>query len=455
MNTMRNFLCVLTAVMLAAFALPGMADSNSRTFSLAMCVGSWSADLSTPPNFSCTPTPGVLSAKIKNTTTANVGGATSAILFVDTGWQIGSVSNIKEDGVPVRGTTDVSTPGQFSVAGLPPLKPLATLTMDFTVSTGSCGDGTWSAGVWTGTPPPSGQAFIEDQDPLSQHQTSVSCGLLACPTTFTVTRADTLLQAGTVSGTVWNPDKIGECKADPAYFLTNDILNTSAPFVHWRLADEFEVVSYTVNIPGPTTPTAKVGWLRCGSNGGLADGTDPNSVLGCTITPPACLAATPPQAAYGTLAATVLPGATTVQVNLSVPFSKLPARPFPIEIVNDGYLGAERMLVTKATGSGTFTVTRCDGFTCDVNSQPTHTFGSNPTTKYVMGTLLPTLAVDYLGNAYSFPAASPQALAGYKVGMQAQMCLTSLSGPIPDPTNNSQTYFKTTIFDQGDGWTGH
>jgi len=438
---------------LAAFALPGMADGN-RTFSLAMCVGSWSANLSTtPPQFSCTPSPGVLSAKIKNTTTANVGGATSATLFVDTGWKIVSVSNIQEDGVPVRATPIVSTPGQFSVADLPPLKPGASLTMDFQVSAASCGDGTWSAGVWTGTPPPSGQPFSEDQDPLSQLQTSVSCGQLACPSSFTVTRPDTSLKAGQVSVTVWNPDKIGECQLDPAYFLTNDILKTSAPFVHWRLADEFEVVSYTVNIPGPSSPapTPQVGWLKCSSGGALADGTDPNSVLGCMITPPACQPLTPPQVAYGTLAATVQPGATTVQVNLSVPFSKLPARPFPIVIVNDGYQGAERMLVTKATGGGTFTVTRCDGFTCDVNNQPTHTFGSNPATKFVMGTLLPTLEVDYLGQPYNFSPA--QAAAGYHLHMQAQMCLSSMTGPLTD-TDGSK-YYPTTLFDQGDGWTGH
>jgi len=104
------------------------------------------------------------------------------------------------------------------------------------------------------------------------------------------------------------------------------------------------------------------------------------------------------------------------------------------------------MLVTKVTGGGSsFTVTRCDGKTCDPNN--TSTIPSHEINSPVMSTLLPNLAKDYTGKAYNFTAS--QVTAGYQLGLQAQVCHLSHEGPL---TNGSETYYSFTYFDIGDSW---
>jgi hypothetical protein len=455
MNGIRKVLVLVAAFALAALALPGMADPVLKSYSIQFLTNPTytAGDVVVPVPATVT----IQNDAPPGTANSNIGSFTFSIT---------NLKVLNTAGFPLTCpgastcTVDPTT-NVVTVAGIsPPIQAGNRYTVSMYLS--SCGEGSLAnITVYNGQlgGQPFGQLDVSGfPNILTQ---SISCGTLACPDTFTLTRVDTALKAGTVSGTLYSPNKIGACNPEPDYFLTNAIINPT-PFAHFKLDDEFAVVSYTINYPGQnvvgaTPPTAHVGWLKC--TGGLADGTEFSDVQGCLITAPLCTTSAAPQA-YANLASTISSSATptaTVQVTTLVSNSNIPKPPFAIEIVNDDQVntpGAERLLVTKMQGS-TWTVKRCDGMTCP-NGTPSHTFTNVPTPK-LMSTPLPTLTVDYLGNAYSFPSGppsgpSPQYTAGYRVGMQAQMCLISMTGPLVEPTDITKTYYPSNFYDIGDGY---
>jgi hypothetical protein len=110
-------------------------------------------------------------AVIKNTSPAQSSSTLSSVdLFVDLGWTLDP--NVQ---VTVFETADPSTkyiadttsqPGHIIVQNLAPLKPVVktgnSLVIAFSVTSGSCGDGTFNANVWSGSQIGTGNIFTQN-----------------------------------------------------------------------------------------------------------------------------------------------------------------------------------------------------------------------------------------------------------------------------------------------------
>ena len=417
MNSLRKVLgFLLAAVTLAAFALPSVAgDNGKKVYKLDVELAS--------PQPAATP-PFTLTAKFTNASPTGNSSFKSFSL---------SVSGLTIVGVdqPATGTATF-TASSVSVVNTFPVKPGDSFTVTLRVS--SCGDGAWSAVLWTGTPF-SGQNFALVPDG-SNLATPVSCGNLPSGAEFAVPDS---INPGCVTGDRGYYDKDGSVPSGTLpYFVTNTIPTNDQLHFRWpdfeTGGDPLATFDYTVCAPGPLpeVPNTQVAWLNTNGNPASTPGTP------AYITAQDCLAPKILPAPYGTL---VSDNGGTITVNALSPVGAHGsiAHSFPpFDIV----IGTERMTVTGVSsddGPGgdlsdsgdfsegeseqeTWTVTRHVGGTIQVP----HAGG------LVMSTPLPLLPA-----SVGFP---------YTAGNQALMC-------VADRFAEGGGHATTFIDIGGDGWS--
>ena len=227
MNTLRKAAGLLiAATMLAGFALPAVSANDKKTYSLQMAV---------PPGQAAAP------FTVTGTVT-NQGNSTisSFNLFV------AGVTIVGVD-PPSTGTATL-TGSSVSVKNMHPLKSGDSLTVTIRVNT--CGDGQWSAAVWTGSSL-NGQTFA--LTPPYNLATPISCGDLASGAEFTVPDS---LNPDCVSGMRGYYDSDGSVPVNPVpYFVTNTIPTNAQLHFRWpddNTGDPLATFEYTVCASGPT-----------------------------------------------------------------------------------------------------------------------------------------------------------------------------------------------------------
>jgi hypothetical protein len=414
MSSLRTLLYVSTAILLATFALPSGADNGKKMYSLSMAIVSAPPAQTTPPF--------TVAATIKNEGNSTINSFSLSV----TGLTIVAVD------APANGTAAGAFPGSsVSVTHMHTLKSGDSVTLTLHVS--SCGDGAWSAVVWTGSSL-NGQTFnLVPAD--STLATPVPCGSLASNASFTVPDS---LNPNCMTGQRGFYDKDGSIPAGAVpYFVTNF---SSADQRHFRWpdfqagGDPFATFQYTICGTGPVPELTDVAWLNMDGSPASTPGTP------AYITAQDCLEnANFLPAPYGTLQAD---NGETITVDTTIPSGANgvivpPALPFDIVI------GTERLTVTacaegdedegsdqecgeQANEPETWSVTRAVGNT----TQVTHAGG------LVMSTPLPLLP-ENVG-------------APYTAGNQALMCIAAQSG------SEDQQSHSTTFMDiGGDGWVNH
>jgi len=377
-NNFRRMLCVLTATSLAAFALPSMAAGPQKTYSIKLAAQA---------NY----VGGVVQAPVPMTVTVKNESPPSSANSNAGSFQVTLAGLAIDHSQPIScPQAQCSANGNtISVTNIsPPIQAQVEFVVSFSAT--SCGDGSaTNVAVFTGSQL-NGAAF-KISPSASVLTANVSCGDLACATSFTVPDSTGSIVSGTRG-----LDKDGVCFVDSLpYYVTNTL-----PVVHVRWpvgadvnADSAAAFKYAVT--ATTSGNPLVAWLT--DNQG-------NPVFISALTLP-CAGDLP--ASYTTLASDVSVSDKKIQVT-STP-AGLPAA-FPIVI------GTERMQVTKAN-TNQWTVTR-------------HTGGTSATAHFTTDDVMSTP----LGLV---PVGSP---APYTAGNQAQMCLFSQSGNL------------TTVIDIGDGW---
>jgi hypothetical protein len=434
MNTIRNLICILTAVVLAAFSLPGMAanQSQNKTYTLTMSVLSQGLGLADSQ----------VQAVFQNTSPKQSSSTFSSVdLFIDLSWTIDSTMavSVTENDVPT-GNVDLGTAGHIKIQNLNPVKPGELLVITFYVTASSCGDGTWNASVWSGSQLGSGNFFtlVPSNSVLLS---PVACADLACD----ATQPPEFFTAGNVTGYRWSYNKDGSagtsCSAVNSY-ISN--LNPTTNVIHFRWdnsapGDTFGSAVFYYNITYPSTPTPKVGWLNQDGTPAVGPGADPSQVVfidaqpcntqvAQVLDPTTSFDPILPQP-YGDLQVAVSTTATTIKVDTSTATVSTPPLPFDIVIGPQG--AVERMTVTAMSSNG-WSVTRGVGGT---------TVSKHPKNAFVMSTPLKTfVATPTCYDANNGMIACP---AKYNPPYQVQMCL-----PVSGNTDNSVWYF-----DIGDAWS--
>jgi len=413
MNRTRKVLCLLLGLAIAAFALPGVAGNDQRMYSLNMNI------VASPP--APTPPPFTVTATILNEGNSTI---SSFALFV-TGLTIVGVDQ------PATGNATF-TGSSVSVTNMHPLKSRQSLTV--TVRVSSCGDGTWSAAVRTGSSL-NGQTFnLVPGD--SNLATSISCGDLASGDAFAVPDS---LNPGCVTGERGYYDKDGSHpEGTIPYFVTNTIPTNGKLHFRWpdfqgEVRDPLATFEYEVCASGPLPEpgTTLVAWLN-------TDGT-PASTPGTPafITGLPCLANEDflPEP-FGELSGEgdVGVGDDTITVDTSLPGGAHPsiAHPStPFDIVID----VERMTVNSVetfeeSSVEVWSVTRGVG-----NTVPAaHSLGQK-----AMSTPLPLLPDD---ESVGFP---------YTPGSPALMCISDQDpgGEADEEEDEVVTGHSTTFIDIG------
>ena len=438
MNGIRKWICCLAAATVAAIVLPTYAaQSQNKTFSIDMSVPTQGLDTGSS----------TVQALIKNTSPAQSSSTLSSVdLFVDLGWTLDP--NVQ---VTVFETADPSTKyiadttsqsGHIIVQNLAPLKPVVktgnSLVIAFSVTSGSCGDGTFNANVWSGSQIGTGNIFTQNG---GQNLASVACQKLACdqgaltltdvaPGQVTVIR-DSFNKDGTSSGTT----------CDAVSYYASDTLNNNVGLpeyiVHFRwdnVTTTAATAAFQYDIFYETAPThPQVGWLYLDGTTATNAGANPNANPAnpvVFIDPPDCLSPKVLPAPYGSLNSPLSAPSTTVKISTST--GSFPSLPFPIVI------GTERMQVIAFSSNGWTVASRPNGV-------------SHPKNALVMSTPLPQLTgpiTTTLADGItvipphdaSNPASSP-----YQVGMQAQIC------KVMSRTTDTNVPFVEYI-DIGDAW---
>lgn len=226
------------------------------------------------------------------------------------------------------------------------------------------------------------------------------------------------LEPGFAAGSRGQYNKDGSQCVVVGYTFTNTILTNNQVNLKWDTnVQPNAAFTYTMN--WKLRPVDANGWTAVQPMVAWEESSPGNPIF---VPGLACLSSNLP-APYGTL--TVDNGATTLQVNVTVPPSALPPGPFPIVI------GTERMLVTGVSGS-TWTVQRGQGGT----TQITHLAGDP-----VMSTPLPIYSANP-SYAYSY------------AGKQAHVCIAEhgMTSAGLDSSGNALVQYFTTVIDIGDGW---
>lgn len=420
MNGIRKFLSLVTTVAVAIFAGPAFADSSQFVFSMQV-VASPGYDATSGQVMAPVP----ITVTIKNeSSTTNPGSNISSFSLTPVGVTIDPYAALTCPGAMCAVDAAHNT---LLVTNMSPLK--AGLAYPVTFSVSSCGDGKWTAAVWTGSQL-SGSSFsrLIPDDPTFPYidMTNVACGVVGCGPDQTFTVANSSSTSPTDPGSVWLQrgayNKDGSC-ASTDYFVSNTIPQDATLHFRWPVATSdplgqpYAAFLYAVNFAGIQVPVPQVAWLN--TDGTPATSSDP-TVVPAYVPAPACLSQNLP-APYGSLVAGITATSTQIQVDTSTPSTgriAVPKKPpFPIVI------GTERMLVTKAPGNNIWTVVRAQGGISPAMHQATN---------FVMSTPLPLLPAG---------AATP-----YTPGFQAQMCVAA------PPTLNSGGFWTTLFIDIGDGY---
>jgi hypothetical protein len=416
---------LVVVVALAMLALPSFAaQSQNKTYTLTMCVGTFKADGSCDAK---QPNPGVDSTRIQvrltNTSPKQSNSTINSVdLFPNLNWTIDTTDPAYETSAPtVKYTPDLSLQGHIRVTGLNPIKPQDSLNLSFTASNLSCGDASWDQSlIWSGSNL-GGNTFTLDQPPLSTPGTSIACGMVDCATSA---NSFVVQPTATTCGTqftdvecvvgVRGSNKDGLACASVPFYVSNFLTNadTAKRKLHFRWPSQpAAAFNYRINTRDANPNFA---WIEDTDGNPIPILSDALQCIPAIGQPNQYL---PIQ--YGTLALNV--NSTKNKLKVNAPSSIVAPPNFAIVI------GAEKMLVTN-TSTGTWTVTRGYGVTDN-----TPHFTNDP----VMSTPLPNIPDN---DAYSTPG-DP----GYAPGKNAHMCWTA-RGP------NGAGAFFTDIIDIGDGW---
>jgi hypothetical protein len=231
---MRKLLCCLLGLAVVVFALPAIAGNDKKLYSLDMEI------VSAQPPFS-------VSAKVTNQGNSTIN---SFQLFV-TGLTVTGVTQ------PANGTATF-TGSSVSVKNMHPLKSGDSVTV--TIAVNSCGDGEWSAAVWTGSSL-NGQTF--GLTAPYNLETSISCGDVGAGGDFDV--PNNLVGACVIAGDRGAYDKDGSPPNTVSIFVTNTIPSNGRVHFRWPVdnsGDPAAAFIYTVTCPGPLPPTTYVAWFN-------------------------------------------------------------------------------------------------------------------------------------------------------------------------------------------------
>lgn len=452
MYAKNKFVCCLIAIVLAAFALPSVADNGKKIYSLQMSVPP------APGGQPQTTAPFTVKAKITNRGNSSIH---SFNLFV-TGSTIVDVKKPEDAKIAFTGSSISVTKADEVGSG-------ESLTV--TIKVNSCGDGQWSAAVWTGSSL-NGQNFNLDVA-NSALTASISCGNLAVGAGFTVPDST---NPACVTGQRGYYDKDGSVPVNPLpFFVTNTVPANGQLHFRWpdnNTGDPLATFEYEVCGSGPLPPpgTTQVAWLNTDGSPASTPGTP------AFITAQDCLDPDILPAPYGTLTAALGPTDGTILIDTTMPPRQSPpgAPPGSIDYpgsspVNPGtpgtafdvVIGTERITVqlvcldidrdpgdagdctdTPAEGKALKVVKRGVGGTV-VPTDP------HPAGALVMSTPLPLITADVLPNP------NP---ANYVVGHQALMCIADQDPGFVDGDESEDevaTDHATTFIDIGDGWGNH
>jgi hypothetical protein len=450
MSYLRKTLFVILGLMVAAFALPGMAanQSNNKTFGIQMAVS-----VAGDGNGASTLTANLLNTSPKQSSS----NFSSFDLFVNFGWNI---SNCSVAGATGTTTIDcgVTTPGHIVVQGVGPIKPGSPATVTFDVDATSCGDATWSANVWSGSQIGSGNFFTYDPANSSPISGVACAAVAACGFDLSgnpVPQPFDAGDAGTVTGFRWPYNQDGgtgaACTQAPLY--VSDVDKTGNPIhVRWDSAaptQQFAAAVFAYKVHYDAVPqTPKGGWVTQGNDYAVSATTDASNVA--FVAAPLCQPTA--QAATDTSIEAILPrpygsvkpngginsSSTTLKVDTSTGTVAAPTAPPSFDIIVGGP-NFERMTVLS-TGSGNsgWTVTRGVGGTTGV---------SHPQGAMVMTTPLPIMPANN-GGCTDYQNGSITCPPKYGSTYQAQMCL-----PVAVP--NTAVGFPGDVWflDIGDAWS--
>jgi hypothetical protein len=446
-NNICKVLCVLTALVLATFALPASANGFPKPYKVQISV---------PPGQ--TTAPFTIQAKITNESLLPI---QSLNLFVS-GVTIVGVSNAVDTfqffphfSLPLPGFAKLAFTGSSISITRDPMFWGETLTL--TIAVNSCGDAQWSPVAWTGSQL-NGQTFNIDANSILA--SSIGCGPpLAAGAEFTVPDS---VNPSCVTGMRGYYDKDGSVPVSPLpIFVTNTVPTNGQLHFRWTDfqagGDPLATFEYDVCAPGPLpeVPNTQVAWLNTDGSPASTAGTP------AYITAQDCLLPDLLPAPYGTLAANLGLTDTTVAVNtatpppqatpgtppgsISYPPGSSPTSPAAPGTPFDIVLGTERITVQlvcldndndatdgndctetgEGEGKALMVVHRGVGGT----AAATHSSGA-----LVMSTPLPLL-----------PANVP---APYVAGNQALMC-------VADQFTEGSGHATTFIDIGGDGWGSH
>jgi hypothetical protein len=303
--------------------------------------------------------------------------------------------------------------------------------------------------VTTGTYPYNGDPFFpSDSDPTFPLVTTlsypvtfdpagISCGDITCGETLQVptTAAGCTVTSTSVSCVTivrgYNTNS-ATCPGNVDYFVLNNVDNDFPGLgkkldVQWA-TDPHAAFMYKVNIPADAVAAGalnnfQTAWLTYQGQEVFIPAA---KCMFQALSPPTDL---PLPFRYGVTKTAMSSTTDKLQLKLD-PGQSVPPNGSAVMV------GNERMIVVSSAGSGNLTVTRAAG----TPAEP------HPADAEVMFTTNPQLFTDYLGNPYSFPTGSPQASAGYTVGMKAPMCLAT------DFIPNGDGSYSVWVGDSSDGW---
>lgn len=405
MRSIRTTLCLLSALVLAAFAVPGVAGPTKQ---YSLKADASAITYSTDPNTNqrSVNVPAPITVTVKNESPPSVANSNiSSFSFTVTGMVITSVDG---SACQAQGGFCTLNGNTVSVTNISqPIQAQGTFSVPVTVN--SCGDGAWSAQVWNGSQLNGSQFGGPTSDPSlpTTLATNVSCGDAACGMPFVA--HSTLAVAGSptyVSGIRDAYNKDGSSCSVLDYYVTNTIPTNNKLHFEWSTTEPSAAFRYTLNFPTAVTP--QLAWISDSSGPVFVDAQQ-------------CLATGMPNnlpAPYGTLAQGVNASKNKIQVNVTTTPSM--SLPFPIVI------GTERMQVTSI-GTNFWTVARGQGGT----SAAPHDAGS-----YVMSTPRPLIQ----------SLTTAQIAAGYVVGYEAHGCIA-----FPDQSLWPSTTYD--VIDIGDIWS--
>jgi hypothetical protein len=446
-NNLYMILRVFAFAMLAVVAIPGLAASPQKTFSV-LIEHDPVADPVVPPVLTTlwikneSPPPNTANSNI-GSFRVTLGGLTIVATTPITLSQCPTITTCAPD----TGATVTAGPDTITVTNIsPPIQQQGFYKVTFGVS--SCGDGAVTAHVFSGSQvngaefagPKSDSDFFNGGSTgphvQSSTTTQILCGSVACSTTaatpFSVPVNDGAFSctypssepecvAGVRSG-----NKDGFCSAKVDYAVTNTLgLADNKVHVEW-FTEPAAVFAYKVNFLKNNTPN--LAWMTVNNQPYFIPGDTcigyPSTVASSTAAPTDLL-----PNALTTLAADVAVSDKKISVSST---SGLPATT-PFDIVVGPYqtgttVTIERMRVTKVnSANGTLNVTRGVGGT----SASAHPAIVGTTATPVMSTPMKTLASN---------------IGPYAKDDQEQMCIAQ--GPI----DNGDGTFYFWLIDIGDGW---